>query len=71
MKEEQAQKEAEWESAQKRHEETLYILYSQIGEAERQKAATETRKRDAFDSLLKMMEKDKLFDTKLKGKGTI
>ena len=38
LKEEQAQKEAEWEFAQKRHDETLCILHSQIGEAERQKA---------------------------------
>ena len=33
LKEEQAKKEAEWESAQNRHEETLCILRSQIGEA--------------------------------------
>ena len=63
--------EAEWESAQKHHEETLCILRSQIGEAERQKASAETRKNDAFDSLLKMTEKAELFDTKLKGKRTI
>ena len=55
-------------SAQKQQEETLCILWSQIGEAEHQKAAAETRKNDAFDSLLKMMEKAELFDTKLKGK---
>ena len=58
-------------SAQKQHEETLCILRAQIGEAEHQKAAAETRKNDAFDSLLKMTEKVKLFDTKLKGKRTI
>ena len=68
MKEEQAKKEAEWKTTQERHEETLCILRSQIGEAERQKAAAETRKNDAFDSLLKMMENAKLSDTKLKGK---
>ena len=62
---------AEWEFAQKRHEETLYILCSQIGEAERQKAATEVRKNDAFDSLLEMTEKAEFFDTKLKGKRTV
>ena len=55
LKEEQAKKEAEWKTTQERHEETLCILRSQIGEAERQKAAAETRKNDAFDSLLKMM----------------
>ena len=71
MKEEQAKKEAEWMSAQKQHEETLCILRAQIGEAKRQKEATKARKSDAFDSLLKMTEKDKLFDTKLKGKRTI
>ena len=71
LKEEQAKKEAEWMSMQKQHEETLYILQAQIGEVERQKAATETRKNDAFDSLLKMTEKAELFDTKLKGMGTI
>ena len=58
-------------STQKQHEETLYILRSQIGEAERQKAAAKTRKNDAFDSLLKMTEKAELFDTKLKGKRAI
>ena len=58
-------------SIQKQHKETLYILRAQIGEAERQKAAAETRKNDAFDSLLKMIEKAKLFDTKLKGKRTV
>jgi len=58
-------------STQKQHEETLCILRARIGEAERQKAATETRKNDAFDSLLKMIEKVELFDTKLKGKRTI
>ena len=58
-------------SIQKQHKETLYILRAQIGEAERQKAAAETRKNDAFDSLLKMTEKAELFDTKLKGKRTI
>ena len=50
---------------QKRHEEALCILCSQIGEA------TKTRKSDAFDTLLKMMEKAELFDTKLKGKRTV
>ena len=64
-------KEAEWESAQKRPEEILCILCSQIGEAERQKAVAEARKNDAFDSLFKMTEKAELFDTKLKGKRTI
>ena len=64
-------REAEWESTQKHHEETLRILRSQIGEAELQKAAAETRKNDAFDSLLKMTEKAELFDTKGKGKRTI
>ena len=58
-------------STQKQHEKTLYILRARIGEAERQKAATETRKNDAFDSLLKMIEKVELFDTKLKGKRTV
>jgi len=58
-------------STQKQHEETLYILRSQIGEAERQKAAAKTRKNDAFDSLLKMTKKAELFDTKLKGKRAI
>ena len=56
---------------QKCHEETLCILHSQIGEAKWQKEAAETRKNDAFDSLLKMTEKDEIFDTKLKGKRTI
>ena len=56
---------------QKQHEETLYILWAQIGEAERQKVATKARKSDAFDSLLKMTEKAELFDTKLKGKRTV
>ena len=56
---------------QKQHEETLFILWTQIGEAELQKAAAETRKNGAFDSLLKMTKKDKLFDTKLKGKKTL
>ena len=68
LKDEQDKKEAEWMSMQERHEETLHILQAQIGEAERQKAAAETRKNDAFDSLLKMMENAKLSDTKLKGK---
>ena len=58
-------------SIQKQHKETLYILRAQIGEAERQKAATETRKNDAFDSLLKITKKVELFDTKLKGKRTV
>jgi len=58
-------------SMQKQHEETLCILRAQIGEAECQKAAAETRKNDTFDSLLKMIEKAELFDTKLKGKRTI
>jgi len=58
-------------SMQKQHEETLSILRAQIGEAEHQKAAAETRKNDAFDSLLKMIEKAELFDTKPKGKRTI
>ena len=58
-------------SMQKQHEETLYILRAQIGEAERQKAAAETRKNDAFDSLLKMTEKAELFDIKRKGKRTV
>ena len=61
-------REAEWESTQKRHQETLCISRSQIGEAERQKVVAEARKNDAFDSLLKMTEKAELFDTKLKGK---
>ena len=56
---------------QKQHEETLFILWTQIGEAERQKVAAETRKNGAFDSLLKMTKKDELFDTKLKGKKTL
>ena len=47
------------------------ILRAQIGEAERQKAAAETRKNDAFDSLLKMTEKAELFDIKRKGKRTV
>ena len=64
-------KEAEWEYAQKRHEEILCILCSQIGEAERQKADAEARKNGAFDSLLKMTKKAELFDTKLKGKRII
>jgi hypothetical protein len=68
LKEDQAKREAEWKSTQEHHDETLCILRSQIGEAEHQKAAAEMRKNDAFDSLLKMMEKAKLFDTKLKGK---
>jgi len=51
LREEQATKEAEWESTQKCHEETRCILRSQIGEAERQKAAAETRKNDAVVSL--------------------
>ena len=67
LKEEQAKKEAKWKTIE-HHEETLYSLRSQIGEAERQKAAAETRKNDAFDSLFKMMENAKLSDTKLKGK---
>ena len=71
MKEEQAKKEAKWMSAQKQHEETLCILRAQISEAKRQKAATEARKNDAFDSLLKMTEKAELFDAKLKGKRTV
>ena len=71
LKEEQDKKEAEWMSVQERHEETLHILQAQIGEAERQKAATETRKNDAFDSLLKITKKVELFDTKLKGKRTV
>ena len=71
LKEEQAKKEAEWMSTQKQHEKTLYILRARIGEAELQKAAAETRKNGAFDSLLKMTKKDKLFDTKLKGKKTL
>ena len=58
-------------STQKQHEETLCILRAKIGEAERQKAAAETRKNDAFDSLFKIIEKAKLFDTKLKGKRTV
>ena len=58
-------------SIQKQHKKTLYILQAQIGEAERQKAATETRKNDAFDSLLKITKNVELFDTKLKGKRTI
>ena len=33
--------------------------------------AVEIRKNDAFDSLLKMTDKAKLFDTKLKGKRTV
>ena len=64
-------REAKWESAQKCHEETLCIPHSQIGEAKRQKAVTEARKNDAYDSLLKMIEKAKLFDTKIKGKRTV
>ena len=71
MKEDQAKKEVEWMSAQKQHEETLYILRAQIGEAERQKAAAETGKNYAFDSLLKITKKAELFDTKLKGKRTV
>ena len=71
LREEQAMKEAEWESTQKCHEETLCILHSQIGEAEWQKVVAEARKNDAFDSLLKMIEKAKLFDTKLKCKRTV
>ena len=58
-------------SVQEWHEETLRILRAQIGEAEHQKAVAETRKNDTFDSLLKMMEKVELFDTKLKGKRTV
>ena len=71
LKEEQAQKEAEWISAQKQHEDTLCILWAQISEAEHHKATAESRKNDAFDSLLKMTKKAELFDTKLKGKRTI
>ena len=71
MKEEQAKKEAEWMSAHKQHEETLYILRAQISEAERQKGAAEARKNVVFDSLLKITEKAELFDSKLKGKITI
>ena len=71
LKEEQAKKEAEWMLVQKQHEETLCILQAQIGEAKCQKVAAKTRKNDAFDSLLKMIEKAELFDTKLKGKRTI
>ena len=71
LREEQAMREAEWESTQKHHEETLCILCSQIGEAECQKAATKKRKGEAFESLLKMIEKAELYDTKLKGKRTI
>ena len=63
-------KEAEWEYAQKRHEEILCILCSQIGEAERQKADAEARKMMPLTQL-KMTEKAKLFDTKLKGKRTV
>ena len=58
-------------SIQKQHKETLYILRAQIGEAERQKVAAETRKNDTFDSLLKMTKKAELFDTNLKGKRTV
>ena len=58
-------------SIQKQHKETLYILRAQIGEAKRQKEATKARKSDAFDSLLKMIEKAGLFDTMLTGKRTI
>lgn len=47
---------------EKCHEETLCILRSQIGKAERHKSATEARKNDAFDLLLKMTEKAELFD---------
>jgi hypothetical protein len=65
--EEQA-KEAEWKSMQEHHEETLCILRAQIGEAERQKAVVEKKKGDAYDSLLKMIDKVELFNTKLKGK---
>jgi formylglycine-generating enzyme required for sulfatase activity len=44
LKEEHAKTEAEWEAARKQHEETLCILCSQIGEAERHKAAAEQKK---------------------------
>jgi hypothetical protein len=71
LKEELAKKEAEWKSTQEHHEGTLCILRSQIGEAERQKALAEMKKNDAFDSLLKMTEKAKLFETKLKDKRTV
>ena len=56
---------------QKSHEETLCILRSQIGEAERKKVAAEKRKGEAYESLLKMTEKAELCDTKLKGKRTV
>ena len=57
--------------AQKQREETLCILQAQIGEAKCQKVAAKTRKNDAFDSLLKMIEKAELFNTKLKDKRAV
>jgi hypothetical protein len=68
LKEEQAKEKAEWETAQKLHEGTLYVLRAQIGEVEHHKSATKHRKNDAFESLLKMTEKAELFETNLKGK---
>lgn len=71
LKEEQVKERAEWETSRKQHEETLCILRSQIGVAEKHKSATEQRKKEAFDSLLKMIEKAELCETKLKGKRAV